>query len=262
MRHHEPAMLTDSHAHLDMPEFDKDRAAVIKSAVKSGLMHVLTVGIDLESSCNAVSLARKYDPVYASVGYHPHNADDCDPNHLHQLIGLANETKVVAWGEIGLDFFRHYASTDGQLAVFRRQMGIARDLGLPVIIHDREAHDDILNILREFGKGHHRGVIHCFSGDVDLATALIELGYFISIPGTVTYKKAVLIKEVASAIPLDRMLIETDSPFLAPVPKRGKRNEPSYVVYTAEEIARLRNMNVETIALKTTENAKALFGLP
>jgi TatD DNase family protein len=169
---------------------------------------------------------------------------------------------VVAWGEIGLDHFRGYVSPEAQLRIFRDQLRMARELGLPVIIHDREAHDVVHATLKAMGKGEKRGVIHCFSGDLDLAGAFIELGYFISIPGTVTYKNASQIKEVAAAIPLSRMLIETDSPYLSPAPKRGKRNEPAHVYYTAMEVARLRGIPFEAVARQTTENARILFGLP
>ena len=174
---------------------------------------------------------------------------------------MSLEPKVVAWGEIGLDFYRRYSPKDDQLKIFLRQLEIADDLNLPVIIHDREAHNDVFTILKKMGKGKRKGVIHCFSGDIDLAMAFIELGYYISIPGTVTYKKALKTKEVASNIPLKHMLVETDAPFLAPVPKRGKRNEPLFVNYTAQEVARLRNIKFEEVAEQTSKNAKTLFGI-
>jgi len=255
-------MLIDSHAHLDMPEFAEDRSEVIERALQGGLSHILTVSIDAASSRAAVALAKAYGPIFASVECHPHEAEGCDPDHLDQMSGLAQEKKVVAWGEIGLDFFRRRASTEAQMRLFKQQMALARDLGLPVIIHDREAHDDILRVLKAFGKGLGQGVIHCFSGDLDLALAFIELGYDISIPGTVTYKKADQIKDVATSVPLEHLLIETDAPFLAPVPKRGKRNEPLFVTHTATQIARLRNIPYEELAAKTTENAKRLFRIP
>ena len=254
-------MLIDSHAHLDMEPFNEDRASVLERAVKGGVTRIITIGIDLDSSLSALELSREYDFIYASVGYHPHNAHGCSPESLDKLARMASEPKIVAWGEIGLDFYRRYSPPEDQSKMFLRQLEIANDMDMPVIIHDREAHEEVLSILKKMGKGERKGIIHCFSGDIDLALALIELGYFISIPGTVTYKKASEVKEVASSIPLERMLIETDAPFLAPVPKRGKRNEPLFVTYTAKEIARLRNIDFQELALQTSENAKILFGL-
>ncbi|MCP4668559.1 MAG: TatD family hydrolase [Deltaproteobacteria bacterium] len=254
-------MLIDTHAHLDMKQFDKDRGAVLERAAGGGISHIVTVGIDLNSSRKALSLAHENRSVYAAVGYHPHNAGGNVSKNLDVLAGMTSDPKVVAWGEIGLDFFRGYASREDQLGIFAPQLAMAFELSLPVIIHDREAHSEVLRILKKMGKGEMRGVVHCFSGDMDLAMALIELGYFISIPGTVTYKKALETKEVAARIPLARLLIETDAPFLGPVPKRGKRNEPLFVTYTAREIARLRNMDLEEVARATSKNAMALFGL-
>ena len=255
-------MLIDSHAHLDMQDFGHDRSKVIERALEGGLTHIITIGIDLESSISALELSRKHDFIYATVAYHPHNARECVPQSLERLAQMASEPKVVAWGEIGLDFYRHYSPPDDQLKIFRQQLEIANDLNLPVIIHSREAHSEVFAMLKKIGKGEKKGVIHCFSGDTDLAMAFIELGYYISIPGTVTYKKASLVREVASRIPLEHMLVETDAPFLTPVPKRGKRNEPVFVTYTAQEIARLRNSDFEEIAAATSRNAKGLFGLP
>jgi TatD DNase family protein len=255
-------MLIDSHAHLDMDDFDGDRDKVLERAAQDGITHIITMGIDRESSIAAFELSQKYDFVYAAVGYHPHSADECETGDLDTLISMASEPEIVAWGEIGLDYYRGYSSPEAQKKIFFRQLEIAADLGLPVVIHDREAHDDVFEMLKKMGKGEKKGVIHCFSGDIDLATAFMDLGYYISIPGTVTYKKAYHVKEVASAIPLETMLIETDAPFLAPVPKRGKRNEPAFVSFTAHEIARLRNIDFEEVAERTSENAKNLFGLP
>ncbi len=255
-------MLIDSHAHLDMDDFDADRDKVLERAAQGGITHIITMGIDGESSIAALKLSQEYDFVYAAVGYHPHSADECETGDLDALRSMASEPEIVAWGEIGLDYYRGYSSPEAQQRIFSRQLEIADDLNLPVIIHDREAHDDVFEMLKKMGKGEKKGVIHCFSGDTDLAMAFLDLGYYISIPGTVTYKKAYHVKEVASAIPLESMLIETDAPFLAPVPKRGKRNEPAFVSFTAHEIARLRNIDFEEVARRTSENAKNLFGLP
>jgi len=254
-------MLIDSHAHLDMTDFRKDRQEVIERAFQNGIVHIVSIGIDLKSSVAALELARTNRRVSASVGYHPHNAECCRPSDLEALAGLASEPDVVAWGEIGLDFFREYATPDAQMEVFQRQLSVAHDLNLPVIIHDREAHDVVYSTLKGMGKRERNGVIHCFSGNSGLANALMDLGYFISIPGTVTYKNAAQVQEVARSVPLHRMLVETDAPFLAPVPKRGKRNEPAYVRFTASEIARLRGIPFKEVARQTTENARLLFGL-
>jgi len=255
-------MLVDSHAHLDMEDFDEDRQATLDRALEGGITHIISIGTDLSSSLKALELANTYDFVFSSVGYHPHHATDMDKQVIRELEGLVSEPKVVAWGEIGLDFYRRYSPPDMQVAAFKRQLEMAYDLDLPVIIHDREAHTELLEILRQMTKGKARGVIHCFSGDYEMAMALIAMGYHISIPGTVTYKKATQVHEVATRIPLERMLVETDAPFLAPVPFRGKRNEPLFVTYTARKIAELRNMDFQEVALQTSENTKRVFGLP
>ena len=199
--------------------------------------------------------------MFAAVGCHPHDADRCTGEVLKSLADLTSSPEVVAWGEIGLDFYRGYSTPANQVEIFTQQLAVARELHLPVIIHDREAHEQVLSILRKMGKGERQGVIHCFSGDVELAHSFIDLGYYISIPGTVTYKKAFMVKDVAASIPLERMLVETDAPFLAPAPLRGKRNEPAFVEYTAREIARLRNKTFEEVAMQTSKNAEDLFGL-
>ena len=255
-------MLVDSHAHLEMKDFDKDRQATLNRALEGGITHIVTIGTDLPTSLKALELANTYDFVFSSVGYHPHHATDIDQHLLRELEGLVSEPKVVAWGEIGLDFYRRYSPPDMQVEAFRQQLDMAADLDLPVIIHDREAHAELLEILRQKTRGKDKGVIHCFSGDYDMAMALIEMGYHISIPGTVTYKKALQVHEVATRIPLERLLVETDAPFLAPVPHRGKRNEPLFVTYTAQKIAELRKMDFQELALQTSENAKRVFNIP
>lgn len=255
-------MLIDSHAHLDMEDFERDREAILDRALDGGITHIISIGTDLSSSIKALELAKKYDFVFATVGYHPHNATNMDQGLLRTLEKLVSEPKIVAWGEIGLDFYRRYSPPDRQMEAFRRQLQMAMDLDLPVIIHDRDAHREVLTILQETEKREKRGVIHCFSGTYDMAMALIKMGFYISIPGTVTYKNVPYIQEVASGIPLERMLVETDAPFLAPVPKRGKRNEPLYVTYTAQKIAELRGTDFQEVARQTSENAKRLFNLP
>jgi TatD DNase family protein len=254
-------MLIDSHAHLDMDDFDADRDQVIKRAVQGGVMAIITVGIDLASSRKAAEIASKYEFIYATVGYHPHNADEADAKELEKLRSLASEPKVVAWGEIGLDFFRRLSPPEKQVKAFERQLDMATEQGLPVIIHDRDAHTDLLRILKS-RKRQYRGVIHCFSGDYDLAMDLIELGFYISFPGTVTYKSAVDTQAAAARVPMERLLVETDCPYLTPVPFRGKRNEPLYVKHTAGKIAQLRQLDFEELAQATSANTVRLFDLP
>ena len=255
-------MLIDTHAHLDMEDFDKDRDQVLERALQGGISHIISIGIDFSSSLKALQLANKYDFVYSSIGYHPHNSNDLDQQALKELRKLVSEPKIIAWGEIGLDFYRRHSPPQKQMEAFRQQLELAIDFDLPVIIHDRDAHEELLKILKRVRKERPRGVIHCFSGDYDLAMVLIEMGYFISIPGTVTYKNALQVQDVASRIPLEYLLLETDAPFLAPVPKRGKRNEPLFVTYTAQKIAQLRNMDFQEVTHRTSENAKRLFNLP
>ncbi|WP_035253225.1 TatD family hydrolase [Desulfatiglans anilini] len=254
-------MLFDTHAHLDMEAFADDLEEVMQRAREAQVESVLTVGIDFGSSSRAIAIAQEHDRTYAAVGYHPHNAAECTPNDLERLAALSAAPEVVAWGEIGLDYYRGYCPAETQKPLFTRQIEMAADLALPVIIHDREAHMDVLEAVRRTGLRKRRGVIHCFSGDLDLAHTFIDLGFYISIPGTVTFPKATQVREVARGIPLEALLIETDAPYLAPVPKRGKRNEPAFVRYTAGEIASLRGLREEEIARVTTENACRLFGI-
>jgi TatD DNase family protein len=256
-------LLIDSHAHLDMDEYHSDLEDVLNRALSGGVSNIITVGIDIHSSQKALELAEKYDFIYSTVGFHPHSADEADDKKIEDLIKLAESSKkVVAWGEIGLDFFRNYSLVQNQVKIFELQMDKASELKLPVIIHDRDAHEEVLRVVRKRRNTAHKGVIHCFSGDYDLAMAFIDLGYYISIPGTVTYKNAVKTQDVAARIPLDCMLIETDAPFLSPLPLRGKRNEPAFVRYTADKIAQLRGIDIEELSLKTFLNTKTLFGLP
>ena len=252
--------LIDSHAHLDMKAFENDLAKVLKRALEGGIQHIITIGIDLTSSRTALDLANRYDFISATIGFHPHAADRVNQEVLNQLTGLAQNENIVAWGEIGLDFFKKYSHIENQVEAFQQQLSLALDCDLPVIIHERDAHQETYEILKAEHPSH-KGVIHFFSGDYEWAMKFIDLGYYISIPGTVTYPKAEQARDVATRVPLERLLIETDCPFVAPGPRRGKRNEPSYVIYVAEEIARIRDMDVETLASRTLENAVRLFGL-
>ena len=254
-------MLIDSHAHLDMEEFDPDREQVLGRALETGLSHVVTVGTDLQSSRKAFDLSKQNPMLYATVGFHPHNAKEVDATSLNALWAMAKEPRVVAWGEIGLDLFWRHSPPQTQMEVFEQQMEKASQIGLPVVIHSREANDEVLRILKK-RKGHSKGVIHCFSGNYDLAMAFIDMGYLISIPGTVTFKKALVTQDVARRVPLECLMVETDAPFLAPVPFRGRRNEPAYVVHTVSKIAELRNLDVRVVATATSENARRIFHIP
>jgi TatD DNase family protein len=254
--------LIDTHCHLDLPEFDKDRESVIDRAREAGLISMITIGIDPTTSANAVALAMKHPDIFATVGHHPHDASALDAKGMDRLKRLAGEPKVVGFGEIGLDFFRDRSPRQVQRARFDDLIHLGAELGLPLVIHDRDAHVEVLEHLQAAKSSMTGGVIHCYSGDYDLARQFLDMGFYISIPGTVTFPKAETVRDVAAKMPLDRLLIETDAPFLAPVPKRGRRNEPALVKHTAMEVARVRGMAPEDLALATTANARALFKLP
>lgn len=251
----------DTHAHLYDPAFDEDRAEVIERYRNAGGRELICVAFDLATVAPAAGLAEEYEFIYASAGIHPHDAGDVPENFLEQLAEWGRHPGVVAVGEMGLDYYRDLSPRYVQRQVFRQQLALARELNKPVIIHDREAHADVLDILRRDGAGRAGGVMHCFSGDREMAGECIEMGLYISLAGPVTYKNAGKVKEVAASVPLDRLLIETDAPYLAPAPKRGRRNEPAYVQYVAEEVARLRDMEPEKLAAACAANARRLFGL-
>lgn len=252
-------MLFDSHTHLDDESFDSDRDEVIHRAREAGVTLMLNPGADLASSLRGVQLAERYEGIYAAVGVHPHDVKDMDETTLETLRSLSQKEKVVAIGEIGLDFYYDYSPRDAQRYWFKRQIQLAREVGLPIIIHERDAHQEVFDILKEERAGELGCVMHCFSGSVELAKEYVKLGMYISLGGPVTFKNARKPQEVAMAVPLDRLLIETDSPYLTPVPFRGKRNEPARVRLVAEKIAELRGISLEELAKQTTENAKTLF---
>ncbi len=254
-------MLIDAHAHLDMPEFESDRDEVIRRAHASGVEHIITVGIDIESCNAAIALSERYESVSPVVGIHPHNVKDIDGDTYDILRNLVHRHKVCALGEIGLDFFRNLSPQEIQKVRFREMIELARELELPIVVHDRDAHQETLTILREGKACEVGGVIHCFSGDYEMACECFDMGFYISIPGAVTCQKAHALHEVVKRSPLEHMLIETDCPFLAPVPFRGKRNEPSYVSYVAEKIAQVKKVDCAEVAAVSVRNAQKVFRL-
>jgi len=259
-------MFVDSHAHIDGPEFDADRDEVIQRALNAGVHAILNVGTgDPHSGAleRAVELAEANSCIFAAAGVHPHDARLFDARAEERLRKLVQQSnRVIAWGEIGLDFYYDNSPREQQLDAFRRQLQIARELKLPIIIHTREAEEETIRILCEewVGAGL-AGVMHCFTGSANLAAQAVEIGLSISFSGIVTFKKATDLKEVARQVPLDRLLVETDCPFLTPVPFRGKRNEPAFVVEVAKSIAELRDMKLEEVAHITTANFARVFGV-
>lgn len=254
-------MLFDSHAHLDDLKFDQDREQVLKNAIDGGVGYILNPGADLESSVRATELANKHDIVYGAVGVHPHEVKDMDEITLELLRGLTKKPKVVAIGEIGLDFYYDHSPRDLQREWFRRQIRLAKDVSLPIIIHDRDANDEVMKILKE-EKAFDTGVVlHCYSGSAELARQYVKLGAYLSIAGPVTFKNARKTVEVVESIPLKYLLVETDSPYLAPVPYRGKRNEMAHVKQVAEKIAEIKGVSLEEVAFETTQNAKKFFNI-
>jgi TatD DNase family protein len=250
--------MIDSHAHLELQDFDSDREAVIARAREAGVEAIVTIGTDLDDCLKAVEIAGSHDAVYAAVGIHPHEVKKIDGQTYERMRELANRPKVVAYGEIGLDFFKNRSPREVQLRRFGEQLELAQDLNLPVIIHDREAHQETIDLLSAW-KGARRGIIHCFSGDYAMARKCLDLGFYISIPGTVTFPKADILRDVVRRVPVESLLVETDAPFLTPAPHRGKRNESAYVKYTALKVAELKNMPFELLAAITAQNACEIF---
>ena len=252
-------MLFDTHVHLNDDQFDDDLEEVIERARLNGVERVVVVGFDEKTIKRAMELIDTYDFMYAAIGWHPVDAIDLTDSYLDWIEELTAHPKVVAIGEIGLDYHWDKSPKDIQQAVFRRQIQLAKKLDLPIIIHNREATEDVVAILEEEGAAEVGGIMHCFSGSPETAKRCLEMNFYISLGGPVTFKNAVKPKEVAKEVPLDRLLIETDCPYLAPHPYRGKRNEPSYVKLVAEQIAELKGISFEEVARVTTENANRLF---
>ena len=251
----------DSHAHLDDNRFNQDRDAIINALYENNVEMVLNPGADLKTSKKAVEIAEKYPFVYAAVGCHPHDTKYMNDETMNIFKELAKSKRVVAIGEIGLDYYYDNSDRDIQRKWFREQIRLAKELDLPYIVHDRDAHEDLLKIMKEEHYDGTRGILHCYSGSVEMSKEFLKLGFYISLAGPVTFKKARVPKMVAKDTPFDRLLIETDAPYLTPEPFRGKKNEPKYVKYVAEEIAKIRNISVNEVAIKTMENFKTLFNL-
>ncbi len=248
----------DTHAHYDDSRFDEDRDELLSSLSAKGVSEIVNCGCDLQSSLTTVELSRKYDFIYAAVGVHAHEAEDTTDADMDEIRKLYSESKVVAVGEIGLDYHYDFSPRERQIEVFRRQIILAKELDLPVIIHDREAHEDTLNILKEYRP---KGVVHCFSGSVEMAKEIIGLGLYIGLGGAVTFKNAKKPVEVAKYVPINRLLLETDAPYMTPVPHRGERCDSAHIAFTAEKIAEVREMDVQQLIDICNSNAKTLFNI-
>ncbi len=255
------ARFFDSHCHLDMDDYNADRSEVIQRAARAGVSRMMTIGIDLPSSRAALRLAETNSGIFCAVGIHPHSAAEADDAALTEIRQLARAAEVRAVGEIGLDYAKMHCSREEQITAFQRQLELAAELKLPVIIHDREAHYETMAILRQAAPLKHGGVMHCFSGDLALAREVVDLGFYISLPGVLTFNKTESLRQVAREIPLESLIVETDAPFLTPAPYRGKRNEPACVLYTAQCLSEIRGITLAETAAQTTLNCEKLFAL-
>jgi TatD DNase family protein len=253
-------MLIDTHTHLGFDSYDEDRELVIQRAIESGISAIITIGTNLATSEQAVQIAEKYATVFAAVGIHPTDCAQVTEDNFSSIQELAAHEKVIAIGEIGLDYYHMRADKKSQKETFKRQIEIARELHLPLIIHNRDSHEDMLECLAQCGVSEVGGVMHSFSGDAEFLNKILECDLHVSFTGNITYKKNTLDRLIAS-IPLERLLLETDSPFLTPMPLRGKRNEPAFMVYTAQKIADLKHLSLPDIQTSTSENAIKLFNL-
>ncbi len=248
----------DTHAHYDDSRFNEDRDTLLSSLAEKGVSTIINCGCDLRSSLTTLSLAEKYDFIYAAVGVHAHEAEEATESDLEQIRELYGNNKVVAVGEIGLDYHYDFSPRERQLEIFERQLILANSLDLPVIVHDRESHEDTMKLLKKHSP---KGVVHCFSGSVEMAKEIIKLGMYIGIGGAVTFKNAKKPVEVTEYLPLDRLLLETDAPYMTPVPFRGQRCDSSHIACTAERIAEIKGINAQELIDICNENAKKLFGI-
>ena len=257
-------MIIDTHAHIDVADYDEDREAVIQRARESGVQYMVNIGCDVESSYRSMELSEQYDFIYATAGVHPHDVKSIDTDTYTHLRQLLLHPKVIALGEIGLDYFKNYSPQDEQRTHFRKQIQLAREMNKPIVIHSRDANEDIIAILSEFypkDPTAHMGIFHCFSGDQELADKALEMGFYISFSGSVTFKKSDGLRDVAKTIPADRLFAETACPYLTPAPHRGKRNEPAYVNFTAERLAEIRGLKIEDVERTMALNFFELFGI-
>lgn len=248
----------DSHAHYDDEAFDEDRFNLLDSLFKNGVIGFVNCGSDLNSSKKSLEIARRYSGVYAAAGIHPHESEKAGEADLKEIEALLNDDKCVAVGEIGLDYHYDFSPRDRQKEIFEYQLSLANKYSLPVIIHDREAHEDTLNLLKKYRP---KGVVHCFSGSAEMAKEILSLGMYIGLGGALTFKNAKKPVQVAEIVPDDRLLIETDCPYMTPVPFRGKRNDSGYIPYTAEKLAQIRGVDPQKILDITCRNAKELFNI-
>lgn len=252
-------MFFDTHTHLNDEKFDIDRDEVVSSLKDYNVTRILNVSCDIKTSHETIDLCDRYDFIYGAVGVHPHEAQEIEAGYLDTLRKMVKHNKIKAIGEIGLDYYYDFSPRDVQKKIFKEQLELARELNLPVIIHDRDAHEDCLNILRDFTDL--KVVYHCYSGSLEYAKVLISLGFYLSFTGSLTFKNAKAGPEVVSWMPMDRIFIETDCPYLAPVPNRGKRNFPGFVPLVAEKIAELRGLTIDEVAKITTDNANKFFNI-
>ena len=253
-------MLVDSHCHLDFPDFSTELDAVVSRARRAGVGRIVTISTRVKRHAQVLAIAENFPEVFCSVGTHPHYADEEPDVDAQKLAGLAKHPKIVAIGEAGLDYFRNNSPREAQAASFRQHIAAARETGLPLVIHSRDCDADMAQILlEESRKGAFPAVLHCFTGGRDLAFAAIDLGHYVSFTGILTFKNSDALREIATALPADRIMVETDAPYLAPLPYRGKRNEPAYVVETAKVLADARGIAADEIARQTTENFFRLF---
>lgn len=250
-------MLIDTHCHLDFPEFEQDRDEVIKRARVNGIDYLINVGSSLQGSKDSLELALKYDCIYAVIGIHPHEADRIDKTSIAIIEELARKNKVVAIGETGLDYYRNYSTCENQRQLFTALIKLSKSLNLPLVLHSRQAEDETLNILKELNP--EKAVVHCFSGSELFLKKCLDLGLFISFTCNITYKKAENLRNVVKQAPLERIMLETDCPYLSPEGFRGRRNEPSQVKLLANEIAKIKEISFEEVAEKTTQTAKHFF---